>query len=436
MMKSVIFSLDNSRILRRAIHFTVTFLGILFLPVAEMLPQTYWTPLPRPTHHDLRKLSFLDSLNGWVAGDSGTILRTTSGGASWIQQNSGVTEDIRSLFMMNEQKGWAIAPWVLDTTYATILLSTTNGGDVWQNQLWSGEYLTCVYFTDSLHGWLGSASGRIFATTNSGLTWTELGRLFSPILNLKFLSSVYGFAMGGILDLAGAVVRTTDRGASWSAQNVAPDPVYDLHFFDSLNIIGVFGGGAGFVGIVTTNNGGNSWALRVVGTWGEPLALAVRTPAEMWLPMGRARTYMYTLDSGATWMTVNMPDTTEVYDAVFTDEQAGYMVGSEGTVLRYNFVTSIGETQQRHPLQYMLHQNYPNPFNPVTVIRYTLPVTSLVNLKVYNLLGQEVATLVNEEMKPGTYNVTWDASSSCSGMYFCRLTAGNFVETKKLILLE
>ena len=432
MTQSSIFLAHDTPIVQRVGYVVVFLIGILLMPSAEILSQTFWTSLPRPTYHNLRTLSFLDSLKGWAAGDSGTILRTTDGSRTWVHQNSGITKEIDNIFMVNERRGWAIA---IDTTRGTIVLSTTNGGDAWHNQPWVGEYFTSIYFSDSLVGWLGSASGRMVRTTNGGLTWTELGQFPFPILNVKFFSPVYGFAMGGRWDAAGVMSRTTNAGVTWTAQSVAPDPVQDLHCFDSLDIMGIFGG-ADFVGIITTGNGGNTWATRSLSIPGQPLALAVRTHAEVWAPLGDARTYMYSLDSGATWTSLTTPDTTEVYDAVFTDEHTGYMVGSGGTVLKYSLVTSIGEHQQSYPLQFVLHQNYPNPFNPATVIRYTLPVTSFVNLKVYNVLGQEVATLVNEEMKPGSYDVTWEASNLSSGVYFYRLAAGNFVNTKKLIVLE
>jgi hypothetical protein len=88
------------------------------------------------------------------------------------------------------------------------------------------------------------------------------------------------------------------------------------------------------------------------------------------------------------------------------------------------------------PREYALHQNYPNPFNPMTVIRYQLPEKSHVTLKVYDLLGSEVATLVNGVEGPGDKSIVFDASNLSSGMYFYRLQAGSYMETRKLILLR
>ena len=89
----------------------------------------------------------------------------------------------------------------------------------------------------------------------------------------------------------------------------------------------------------------------------------------------------------------------------------------------------------------ILFQNYPNPFNPTTKIRYTIPSvgTSLmkfVQLKVYDVLGNEVATLVNEEKPAGSYELTWNAGNLSSDIYFYRIQTGNFIETKKMLLLR
>ena len=90
----------------------------------------------------------------------------------------------------------------------------------------------------------------------------------------------------------------------------------------------------------------------------------------------------------------------------------------------------------RIPLGFELSQNYPNPFNPVTQIEYSLPVRSTVSLIIYNLRGQEVARLIDGEQIAGAHSVRWDALSMVSGIYFYRLRAGGFVETKKMVLLK
>ena len=88
------------------------------------------------------------------------------------------------------------------------------------------------------------------------------------------------------------------------------------------------------------------------------------------------------------------------------------------------------------PKSYAMYQNYPNPFNPTTVIMYQLPTNSFVTLKVYDIIGREVSTLVNEQKSMGQYEVTFDGSNLASGVYFYRLQAGSFVQTKKLVLLK
>jgi hypothetical protein len=97
---------------------------------------------------------------------------------------------------------------------------------------------------------------------------------------------------------------------------------------------------------------------------------------------------------------------------------------------------SVNEIGTTIPDNYSLSQNYPNPFNPTTNIDFCIPTASRVALKVYNVIGQEVATLVNEEMKAGNYQVNFNASHLSSGVYFYRLTAGSFVMNKKFTLLK
>ncbi len=99
-------------------------------------------------------------------------------------------------------------------------------------------------------------------------------------------------------------------------------------------------------------------------------------------------------------------------------------------------ITSVTSAKKEIPNSYSLSQNYPNPFNPSTKISYQLPVNNFVTLKVYDIIGREVATLINEQKNAGLYEVTFDASRLSSGMYFYRLTAGSFVNTRKLMLIK
>lgn len=115
--------------------------------------------------------------------------------------------------------------------------------------------------------------------------------------------------------------------------------------------------------------------------------------------------------------------------------------GNTGTLqawsltLLYQSVTDVKDDISL-PSDYMLSQNFPNPFNPSTTIRYHLPEHLLVTIKIFNILGLEVVTLVNEEKPAGRYDVEFDASNLSSGIYFYRLQAGNFVVTKKMIFLR
>jgi polyhydroxybutyrate depolymerase len=102
----------------------------------------------------------------------------------------------------------------------------------------------------------------------------------------------------------------------------------------------------------------------------------------------------------------------------------------------YNIVTSIKSAASPIPRKFGLSQNFPNPFNPSTNIEFSIPKSEFVILKIYNLLGQELSTLVSEKLNAGKYQYTWDASSLASGVYLYRLQAGNYTETKKVILVR
>ena len=125
-----------------------------------------------------------------------------------------------------------------------------------------------------------------------------------------------------------------------------------------------------------------------------------------------------------------------VYDTVLTD--SARLAVEKYLNDKYNItITGIADSKSESiPAQFTLYQNYPNPFNPSTTIRYSIPKASLVSLKVYDILGREVASLVNEEKPAGNYKAVFNASSFASGVYFYRIQAGSFIATKKLLLLK
>ncbi len=101
-----------------------------------------------------------------------------------------------------------------------------------------------------------------------------------------------------------------------------------------------------------------------------------------------------------------------------------------------DLVTSVEQISNTLPKQFKLQQNYPNPFNPLTTIEFALPKRTSVKLQVFDLLGRQVTTLLDEELQPGEYQVTFEAEGLPSGVYFYRIQADGFVRTKKLLLLQ
>jgi len=99
-------------------------------------------------------------------------------------------------------------------------------------------------------------------------------------------------------------------------------------------------------------------------------------------------------------------------------------------------ITSVERLSTDLPTHFSLDQNYPNPFNPATTISFSLPSKSFVSLKVFDALGREVSILLADELPAGTYARQWNAANLPSGIYFYRLQAGSFIETKKLVLLK
>jgi len=131
----------------------------------------------------------------------------------------------------------------------------------------------------------------------------------------------------------------------------------------------------------------------------------------------------------------------QIYDLEVKNIQNGYELwiscASRGVaVLTVETSVTVQEETENLPADFILNQNYPNPFNPTTTISFSIPSSGFTSLKVYDILGNEVAKLVDEERPAGSYIINFDASLLSSGTYFYKLQAGNFIETKKMILLK
>ena len=413
--------------------------------------QQYWIRQNSPTNFNLRKCFFVDSLTGWIAGDSGVIIKTTNGGINWQTQNSQIKSYITTVFFLNKRLGWGMAWDFSGGFYGTIMLKTTNGGTNWDTTQYpiSDTYLRTITFQDSLIGYVGGYPLSLLKTTNGGINWFNCPKDSTPISgfpinNFAFYNNKFGFACGGIMDIAGVVWKTTNYGNYWTTYIAASEPVNAIVFQDSLRAIGVCGDYEYGPSIIRTSNAGINWSYTNLGTFGVPTALSFRTQLEGWAPVTYNMTMYMTSDGGNNWKEFATPDSSFIFDLMFTDKRNGYAVGDNGVILKYN-TTLIGITNNNNtelPLIPHLYQNYPNPFNPSTNISYEIPDYSYVILKIYNNLGQEIRTLYNGFQKKGNYNIKYLENSLPSGVYYYKLiikglnSNKEFSETKKMLLIK
>jgi photosystem II stability/assembly factor-like uncharacterized protein len=428
---------------------TVFLFVIVFLIRSSAEAQNFWRELPRPTSKLFFQLSFLDSLRGWACGFDGTMMKTTNGGNSWQGQNAGVSTHIHDVYALNDRFGWALTfEHFVDTLtwFGTRILKTTNGGTTWTNQQYpeSGEFFNAITFQDSLRGWMAGEFGHLVRTTNGGATWIPVqvdSSIYARwgLVNIRFLTPSYGFVMGGRIDILGVVWRTTNGGLRWTPYEGPPpaEPVHDVHMVDSLHLVGVAGDVDYGASMIRTRNGGELWDYTYLNIFGEPRSLSFRTPSEAWVPLGFAGSLMYTRDTAHTWTAIDTPHRLPIYDLAFTDSLTGFAVGDSGIVLKYfKSADAVAEPLFEVPRTFSLQQNYPNPFNPTTTISYDVPWESSITIKVFNLLGEEVQTLVQQRKEPGRHFVNFNSDNLPSGLYVYRLQAGHFIQSKKMLLLR
>ena len=426
---------------------------------AKTYSQGSWEKIDSPTNQFLKSVHFVDSLYGWAVGNSGTIIHTSDGGDNWIVQDSKIEYNVEDVFFLNRNLGWAVA-WKSDAPpYGTIILKTTNGGAIWHNSAYRDEniFMNCVLFLDLLTGWMGGDPHAIVKTTDGGINWeqadidsTNLASL--PVFSIKFFNERYGYACGGALDIAGVTWRTSNGGDKWYPIGDAyapPEPIRELHLVDSINVIGVGGDWEHFfgLGIIRTSDGGGIWQYEELEFAGVGYDLEFRNNNEAWSPLGPDQMFMFSIDGGSTWTQLPTPESTVIYDIIFPDSLHGFAVGVEGAILKYipPIIDDVKVISITTPNGYQLYQNYPNPFNPTTKIKFSIPSSQIgkslnVQIVVFDILGNEVATILDKELLPGSYEIEFGAKINnrqlVSGIYFYQLRVGGFAQTKKMLLVK
>ncbi len=416
-------------------------LNILILNLS-IYSQPQWIKINSPTNNTLRKIVFTDSLNGWACGLNGTIIHTSDGGQNWNIQNTNTTNPIIDIYFLDNLTGWALNWEVNNPPYGTYLLKTSDGGLNWTSDFFppANEYFRAIFFLNEQFGLIGSR--QTYYTTDGGFSWnislrdSDMVANF-PFYQIKMLNDSLGFACGGVLDNAGIIWKTTNGGRNWKTNAISPDEIFEIYIFDSQNILALsgdpeyrFG-----VGLIKSSDGGDSWSYEELSINAVCYGIDFRNELEGWSAAGYK--FLFTNDRGNSWAEMDVPDSSVVYDVQFVNNQKGFACGQDGVLLKYiPNPNSIQDESATNITNYQLFQNYPNPFNPSTKISWQSPVSGWQSLKIYDVLGNEVATLVNEYREAGRHKVWFDANLLASGVYIYKLTAGAFVSSKKMLLIK
>jgi photosystem II stability/assembly factor-like uncharacterized protein len=378
--------------------------------------------------------------NGTLYGHNGqAIFRSTDNGVSWD-----------SLFTIapSQVQNMTVGPTgvILIATSSAGMFRSTNGGSTW-TPINSGLTTTGVMrfplITPSGDFFVGTNNAGVFRSTNGGDSWTGIS---TGLASLNIAALCYDSSGNLFASTAGtgayAIYKSTDNGGSWRVTSMPTNyNVSSLSVSPSGNI---FAGtrGTGANGIYRSTDNGTTWAhtgAAGLSVFNSPFACL--QGGISFVAMDTAGIYRSTND-GETWESVNSGLTSPAvlsprYFGVIYHN--GYLFTStyDGIFRSSQPITTVSDKMGGDiPGRFSLEQNYPNPFNSMTKIQFSISNTQFTILKVFNLLGQEVATLINEHLEPGVYERTFDAGHLPSGVYLYRLSAGSFLQTKKLVLMR
>ena len=371
-------------------------------------------------------ISIIDKNNIWVtasgrSGDTSRILHTSDGGLNWEVQfiDTTMTKFFNYIEMFDLQNGIAMGDGENDSN-VPFFIKTHDGGLTWSSVNdsaiggYSGDTWRRLDFVNTEVGYFnvsGIESPRRIHKTENGCSDWELLDYPHGITSLKFYNEQIGLV------------------SHFESDSSSPGSFIDI-----------FG---------RTFDGGNTWELFEVDSvgWGNDFEFLPNDPSQVWFVDGWGHGLFYSSDTGRTWTKFDYSDIELAgRDIVFVDDKHGWILGDNGTLLytenNGGLLTDVIETNEnRIPKDFKLEQNYPNPFNPTTTIKYSISAKmksqkSNVVLIVYDVIGKEVAELVNENKSPGNYEVNFDASDLASGIYYYQLVIGDFIQIKKMILLK
>jgi len=415
----------------------------------------------------------------WACHLRGNVYRTTDGGKNWEQTLSIVTtaERIYCIEAFNADTAFVIGGGTGGSSNKASIYRTTNGGTDWQVVYTATNrtaFWNAIHFWDSKNGIAYGdplSPGRqvlIVRTSDGGATWTPISNL--PLANVNefglfncfyfFDKSNGWFGTTGQPGNAGRVFRTTDGGNTWNAfPSGNTSGVNDVEFISSLRGVRT-SGAAPF--LTRSIDGGQTWTpvnnlpITNIFVLGAAASVSALNQSQIWvfgLTAARTLFILSSTDAGQTWQQQTIPN----LDGLFIPKISAVSFGasrdsarvwavtsdttlsSGGHILTYVGrigMTTVVKEKSNLPIAFTLSQNFPNPFNPFTAIRYALPTAQFVTLKIFNMAGQELATLVHRQQEAGEHTFQWNAEKFPSGVYMYRLQAGEFVETKKMILLR
>jgi Secretion system C-terminal sorting domain/Photosynthesis system II assembly factor YCF48 len=408
-------------------------LYILFIIPLTVSSQGWFIQTTFNPAQSLQAVRFWDANTGYTTAplynaSNFCIHKTTNAGVNWTDQNSGFTS-------MRFMGIWIVHP---DTVYMSgnsgIIIKTVNGGSNWaqQNTNDNSTQFWGLQFVNSLTGYSAGSNGKIIKTTDAGTTWSVLNSGVPNALScIHFRNENTGYVSGSSI-----MIKTTNAGASWSALSapyIAFENIRDISFTSDMNGIAVSDAGR----VLKTTSAGVNWTLIPSGT-GQSLFGLFFTDPNTAFACGNAGAIIRTTDGGSSWTGQTSPLSEILTDVWFTSTNTGYISSWSGKILKTTNggVTFVNQISSEIPDAYLLEQNYPNPFNPITRLKFQMPKSEFADLRVFDVTGKEIISLVNEELKPGIYEIDWDASNYPSGIYFYTLSTDHYRATKRMILVK